>query len=98
MTKTSKILKYLFCEGGTCAVLQAWRPEGNCRTVCSSDHVGPRDGRKMVALAATSCLQHLPPLSLLVNPDITFPPGQGWPCLVCMPLVSALWRFWQVYL
>lgn len=60
---------YLFCEGGTCAVLQVWRPEGNCRTVCSSDHVGPRDGTKMVCLGSNR-LQHLSPLSLLVNPDI----------------------------
>lgn len=98
MTKTSKILKCLFCEGGTCAVLQVWRPEGNCRTVCSSDHVGPRDGRKMVCLGSNQ----LPsaPSSTEPSPTLTlhFLQGQGWPCLVCMPLVSALWRFWQVYL
>lgn len=58
---------YLFCEGGTRAVLQMWGPEGNCRTVCSSHHVGPRDGMEMVCLGSNR-LQHLPPLSHLVYP------------------------------
>lgn len=68
MSKTSKILKYIFCEGGTCAVLQAWRPED--KLLALPIMWVPGMAGKGSALAATSCLQHLPPLSLLVNPDI----------------------------